>query len=87
MMGKQSGNQQKLFYYDISLEHRVPQNHILRKIKKAIDFALISKEVGEIEIDRSSGSQPGYFADDMMGISFTPAEAAKHTSTPVEEDD
>ena len=44
MMGKQSGNQQKLFYYDISLEQRVPQNHILRKIKKAIDFDFIYKE-------------------------------------------
>jgi transposase len=45
MMGKQPGSQQKLFYYNISLERRVPENHILRKIKAVIDFDFIYREV------------------------------------------
>ncbi len=45
MMGKQSGTEQKLFYYNISLEQRVPEKHILRKIKAVIDFEFIYKEV------------------------------------------
>jgi transposase len=45
MMGKQPGNQQKLFYYNISLERRVPEQHLLRKIKAVIDFDFIYREV------------------------------------------
>ena len=45
MMGKQPGNQQKLFYYNISLERRVPEKHVLRKIKAVIDFEFIYQEV------------------------------------------
>ncbi|MCX5895504.1 MAG: hypothetical protein NTZ51_06710 [Proteobacteria bacterium] len=44
-MGKQPGSEQKLFYYNISLEQRVSENHILRKIKAVIDFEFIYKEV------------------------------------------
>jgi transposase len=47
MMGKQPGNQQKLFYYNISLEQRVSENHLLRKIKKAIDFDFVYQEVND----------------------------------------
>ncbi len=46
MMGKQAGRQQKLFYSDVNIEERVPKRHILRKIKKAIDFDFIYEEVG-----------------------------------------
>ena len=45
MMGKQPGNQQKLFYYNISLERRVAEKHVLRKIKAVIDFDFIYAEV------------------------------------------
>jgi len=47
MMGKQPGNQQKLFYYNISLEQRVSENHLLRKIRKAIDFDFVYQEVND----------------------------------------
>ena len=45
MMGQHSDNQPKLFYYNISLEERVPQNHLLRKIREKIDFDFIYQEV------------------------------------------
>ena len=45
MMGYQSNFQPKLFYFNVNLEQRVPQNHILRKIKEKIDFDFIYKEV------------------------------------------
>lgn len=32
MMGKQCDRQGKLFYYDVSLERRIPPNHLLRQI-------------------------------------------------------
>ena len=35
MMGRQPANQGKLFYYDISLERRIPAKHLLRQIKEA----------------------------------------------------
>ncbi len=47
MMGYQSNLQPKLFYYNLNLEKRAPQNHILRKIRKRIDFDFIYKEVKE----------------------------------------
>lgn len=45
MMGRQKGRQPKLFYSEISIEERVPENHLLRKISKIIDFDFIYKEV------------------------------------------
>jgi transposase len=45
MMGREFGVQSKLFVYGFNLEHRVPQNHILRKIKDKIDFDFIYAEV------------------------------------------
>lgn len=45
MMGYQKNPQSKLFHYGLNLEQRVPQDHILRKIKKKIDFNFIYKEV------------------------------------------
>ena len=44
-MGYQSNFQPKLFYYNVNLDRRVPQNHILRKINEKIDFDFIYKEV------------------------------------------
>ena len=45
MMGRQNGIQRKLFYTTISLEQRVRKNHILRKVKRYIDFDFIYNEV------------------------------------------
>jgi hypothetical protein len=45
MIGRQPKVQQKLFYSRFNLDQRVPQNHILRKITKYIDFDFIYKEV------------------------------------------
>jgi hypothetical protein len=45
MMGYQSGFQPKLFYHQINLEQRVPQDHILRKIEEKIDFGFIYAQV------------------------------------------
>lgn len=45
MMGRQPVNQGKLFYYDISLERRIPAKHLLRQIKEAVDFAFVYEEV------------------------------------------
>ena len=45
MMGRQQRVQRKLFYTIFSLDQRVPENHILRKVAKYIDFDFIYKEV------------------------------------------
>jgi len=45
MMGRQPKVQNKLFYTAINLEQRVRQNHILRKVKRTIDFEFIYHEV------------------------------------------
>jgi transposase len=45
MMGRQSKVQNKLFYTAINLEQRVRKNHILRKVKRYIDFDFIYNEV------------------------------------------
>jgi len=44
-MGRQSKVQNKLFYTAINLEQRVRKNHILRKVKRQIDFDFIYNEV------------------------------------------
>jgi transposase len=38
MMGKQPQRQTKLFYYHLSVEDRVPHDHLLRKIQTMVDF-------------------------------------------------
>ena len=45
MMGRQLKVQNKLFYTAINLEQRVRKNHILRKVKRNIDFDFIYNEV------------------------------------------
>lgn len=58
MMGYESDFQPKLFYYNINLEQRVPQNHPLRKIKETIDFDFIYKEVKDRYGDNGNVSVP-----------------------------
>jgi len=45
MMGRQSKVQNKLFYTVFNLEQRIRKNHILRKVKRHIDFDFIYNEV------------------------------------------
>jgi transposase len=45
MMGKSQQVAPKLFYHGLSLESRIPQDHILRKIKRLIDFNFIRSQV------------------------------------------
>jgi transposase len=58
MTGYQSGFQPKLFYHRINLEQRVPQDHILRKIEKRIDFDFIYAEVKNSYGDNGNVSVP-----------------------------
>src|SRR6056297_525144 len=48
MMGKLNQSQPKLFYHNVSLESRVPQDHPLRKIKQHINFNFIRSEVADL---------------------------------------
>jgi len=45
MMSYESKFQPKLFYYHLNREKRIPQNHILRKIKEKINFDFVYAEV------------------------------------------
>ena len=45
MMGQQDGFQEKLFITGFSLDKRIPEKQILRKISETIDFDFIYKEV------------------------------------------
>jgi transposase len=47
MMGKQPPLQPKLFYGRINLERRIRKNHILRRVKEAIDFDFTYDEVAD----------------------------------------
>jgi len=45
MMGFQSDQQPKLFYPSINLEQRIPDQHVLRRIRSRFDFDFIYDEV------------------------------------------
>ena len=45
MMGFQSDQQPKLFYPSINLEQRIPERHVLRRIRSQVDFDFIYDEV------------------------------------------
>jgi transposase len=48
MMGYQSDLEPKLFYHRINLDQRVPQNHILRKLERQIDFDFFYGQVKDL---------------------------------------
>lgn len=48
MMGKAQKHQAKLFYHNISLERRLPQDHPLRKITRLVDFTFIRSRVDHL---------------------------------------
>ena len=58
MMGYQSSFQPRLFYHRFNLEQRMPRSHILRKIKKHIDFDFIYAEVKDLYGDNGHVSVP-----------------------------
>ena len=58
MMGYQSGYQPKLFYPDINLEQRIPEHHILRRIRSRIDFDFIYHEVRDSYGENGNVSVP-----------------------------
>lgn len=58
MMGQQEGFQPKLFYHQINLERRVPEEHLLRKIRERIDFDFIYGEVRDTYGDNGNVSLP-----------------------------
>jgi transposase len=58
MMGQQEGFQPKLFYHQINLEQRVPQDHLLRKIQEKIDFDFTYGEVKDTYGDNGNVSIP-----------------------------
>lgn len=58
MMGYQKNPQSKLFHYGVSLEKRIPKDHILRKINAKIDFDFIYKEVKDAYGEKGNISVP-----------------------------
>jgi transposase len=46
MMGRQSGGQEKLFYF-FNLEDHVPQNHLLRDIDRYLDLSDLRKYLSD----------------------------------------
>jgi transposase len=58
MMGYQKNPQSKLFHYGVSLEKRIPKDHILRKINAKVDFDFIYKEVKDAYGEKGNISVP-----------------------------
>lgn len=47
MMGAEKRPSEKLFYYNLSLEDRIPRDHILRRILGAVDFGFVRAAVSQ----------------------------------------
>jgi len=58
MMGRQPDFQSKLFHYHINLEDRIPQDHVLRKMRDRIDFDFVSDAVKDTYGERGNVSVP-----------------------------
>lgn len=58
MMGYQPPSQSKLFYTGINIDSRVRSNHPLRKIREAIDFEFLYKEVKDMYGSNGNVSVP-----------------------------
>jgi len=48
MMGKSQCSQPKLFYHEISLESRLPQEHVLRNVKRLVNFDFVRSQVTDL---------------------------------------
>ena len=58
MMGKPPPPQDKLFYYNLNLEERIPPEHPLRKIKAVVDFEFVSAKVESLYGTKGNVSVP-----------------------------
>lgn len=47
MMGERRQRDSKLFHYGFSLEARIPEDHILRKISRVVDFSFVRNAVAD----------------------------------------
>ena len=71
MMGRRPKVQNKLFYTAINLEQRVRKNHILRKVKRCIDFDFIYNEVKDkYGINGNESVAPPVILKMMLLLSF-----------------
>jgi transposase len=48
MLGSPKRLQPKLFYQGLSLEERIPPNHLLRQVQKTVDFDFVRREVADL---------------------------------------
>jgi len=58
MMGKHPPPQDKLFYYNLSLDERIPPDHPLRRIKALVDFDFVSGKVESLYGTKGNVSIP-----------------------------
>jgi transposase len=58
MMGHQPDFQSKFFHYNLNLDEKMPQDHVLRKIRNRIDFDFVSDEVKNTYGDKGNVSVP-----------------------------
>ena len=56
MMGKPNQLTPKLFYHNISLESRMPEDHPLRRIRQLVDFSFIRSKVADLYGTRGNES-------------------------------
>ena len=56
MMGQPNHLEPKLFYHNISLDQRVPDNHPLRQVEKLVDFNFIRSKVAHLYGGRGNES-------------------------------
>lgn len=70
MMGEKEGDNSKLYYYGFSLSERIPEDHPLRIIKKAIDFKFVYKEVKDKYGKKGNVSVPPPIILKMMFLLF-----------------
>jgi len=70
MMGEKEKDNSKLYYYGFSLSERVPKDHPLRIVKKAIDFKFVYNEVRDKYGKKGNVSVPPPVILKMMFLLF-----------------
>jgi len=70
MMGEKESDNSKLYYYGFSLSERIPKDHPLRIVKKAIDFKFVYKEVKDKYGRKGNVSVPPPIILKMMFLLF-----------------
>ena len=77
MESQEKGFQAKLFYHQVSLEQKVPKNHLLRKIREQIDFDFVYREVRDSYGDNGNVSVPPHKPRTGFGESTIPIANAE----------